>query len=377
MSFIFQSSIHEACAQHTTFESDSFCQDHTDYCRVHERQCVVNKPRSHLDEKHFAGHGISSDSLIISSAGNCCQGWSTEGKRARSAHVSQHAWGCWIAQRKELAMRGQEDMFFQECTPHFAVKSCLVEPLSVSHHVVHMVLGPSKLGWPTSRDRVLSAGLSHETMVWLGPTNPEDVKMEFESTFGKSCQLSGSVFLQEDVSVQDEWCHKRLEKRGFHGCCPDAGQKLYRKILTPGQLQRLEQYQKLKDEHQGMDGTFFCDLDHWPSSPGPDFGPMFPVLLRHGAILELNTGRFAMNMDRFAALGFHVSAKFRPRFEWPLADFVAALPEKGIKELSGNCQSIPAILAWQLYVFCNAARKDPRHVCRSVSTHTDSDSDRD
>ena len=95
---------------------NSFCQDHTDYCRVHEGQCVVNKPRSHLNERHFASHGTSSDSLIVNSAGNCCQGWSTEGKRARTAHFSQHPWGCWIAQRKELALRRQEDMFFQECT---------------------------------------------------------------------------------------------------------------------------------------------------------------------------------------------------------------------------------------------------------------------
>ena len=167
------------------------------------------------------------------------------------------------------------------------------------------------------------------------------------------------------------------QKKGFHGCCQESGHKLFRKVLTPGQLQRLEKYQELKDQHQAMDGTFFCDLDHWPSSPGPDFGPMFPVLLRHGAILELSAGKFAMNMDRFASLGFHVDAKFNPRFTWPLSDFVARLPEKGIKQLSGNCQSIPAILAWQLYVFCNSARKYPRHVCRSVPTDTDSDSNPD
>ena len=333
-----------------------------DYCRFHETMCVVNKPRANLDLVHCSSNGISSKSLIVSNAGNCCQGWSSEGKRARKAHPSQHAWACWVTQRKELALSGEEDMFFQECMPLWDISSCLLQPLESSHHVVHAILGPALLGWPTSRNRVLSAGLSLQSLVWLGPTKPADIADDFAAVFERLTMLTGAVFFQEDDSVRNDWCRGKLAKKHFHGEIP-SGHKLLRKILTPGQQQRLEAYQNLQAEFQALDGTFICDLDHWPNSPGPDHGPMFPVLLRHGTIFDCNTGKFAMNMDRFLSLGFHMSRK-RNRFNWPLSEFVLSLSDKDAEELSGNCQSVPTILAWQLYVFCNTARKEPTHVIR-------------
>ena len=349
-------------------------QEHADFCLKHGTNCVVNRPRTDLNLCNRP-QGIFSGSLIVGNAGNCCQGWSAEGKRARKAHSSQHAWNSWLAQRRELALRSEEDMSFQECTELWDVEGCLVKPLEDSHTVVHTTVGPSTLGWPTSRNRLLSAGLSSNSLVWLGPTGADAVKQDFEAVFARSCMLTGSVFCQEDDAERAEWYERKLKQKCFFGSKLPEGEKLMRKILTPGQLQRLEAYGKLRPEHQALDGTFICDLDHWPNSPGPDFGPMFPVLLRHGTILDMNTGKFAMNLDRFLALGFQMSKTLNHRFEWPLARYVLSASDRELQGLTGNCQSVPAILAWQLYVFCNTARLEPRYVTRQPSPSESQDGD--
>ena len=106
-------------------------QEHADFCLKHGTNCVVNRPRTDLNLCNRP-QGIFSGSLIVGNAGNCCQGWSSEGKRARKAHSSQHAWNSWLAQRRELALRSEEDMFFQECTEVWDVEGCLVKPLEDS-----------------------------------------------------------------------------------------------------------------------------------------------------------------------------------------------------------------------------------------------------
>ena len=324
------------------------------HCLVHQQLCVVNPPRADFDR--WPRKDISSKSLVSSNAGNCCQGWTAEGKRARKAHSSQHALAAWTCQRKELGRRGEEDMFFQECTPLFDIHGCLESPLAETHRLVSVVTGPSMMGWPTSRDRLLSAGLSLKSLVWVGPQDPQEIQAEFEKTFEKRCMLSGSVFFRADEDEVARWCQETLRRKKHFGPMP-TGYKLWRKLFTPGQLQRMEQYRALQSEQAGIDGTFICDLDHWPNSPGPQPGPFFPTLLRHGTIVDMNAEKIAMSSDRFLALGFHIGP-VSSKFQWPLAEYVLSLPDRALKSFSGNCQSLPAILAWQLYVFCNTVKRD-------------------
>ena len=336
-------------------------QDHADWCLVHEQFCVVNRPRSHLNEVA----GFSDECLVIANAGNCCQGWSAEGKRARGSHSSQHALATWVCQRKALAASGEEDMFFQECTPLFDSQSCLAEPLEETHKIIETCVGPSLLGWPTSRDRRLCAGLSLRSLVWVGPEDPDELTRQFEQLFARCCILNGSVFFQEDKQATQDWCLAKLKQRQFFGP-PPSGHRLWRKILPPGQFQRLEAYQARMASGAALDGTYICDLDHWPDSPGPTAGPFFPVLLRHGTIVDLNNMRVAMGKDRFLSLGFHMTTDVSPRFFWPIAPYVLTLPDRHIHSLSGNCQSLPAIMAWQLYVFANTVRREVPHVGRPI-----------
>ena len=96
-------------------------------------------------------------------------------------------------------------------------------------------------------------------------------------------------------------------------------------------------------------GLFFCDLDHWPQSPGPDYGPMMPCLLTHGCILELSRARFVTPSERFLSLGFHAVKHASDRFFWNLGPYVLGQADRYTKSQSGNSQSLPIILAWNLY----------------------------
>ena len=55
--------------------------------------------------------------------------------------------------------------------------------------------------------------------------------------------LTGSVFFQEDDAERAEWYERKLKQKCFFGSKLPEGEKLMRKILTPGQLQRLWQAQ--------------------------------------------------------------------------------------------------------------------------------------
>lgn len=309
----------------------------------------MNKPREWL---------ANPGALVIAHAGNSCQAWSQEGKRARASHESQVPLAAWVASRKHLCQAGQEDMFFEECTPLFDIEECLREPLRGTHRVIKVVTGPRLLGWPTSRERLLSAGLSLRTLVWVGPQTDEEIQEEFERLFARCPRVNGSIFLQEDDAEVQRWLRNQLCKRSYFPETLPEGDRLFEMLLAPGHLQRLEAYRGFCAEHAGLDGTFFCDLDHWPQSPGPDYGPMMPCLLTHGCILELSRARFVTPSERFLSLGFHAVKHASDRFFWDLGPYVLGQADRYTKSQSGNSQSLPIILAWNLYVFCNTVKRE-------------------
>ncbi|CAE7253617.1 unnamed protein product [Symbiodinium sp. CCMP2592] len=323
--------------------------EHRAHCLVHKKNCIVNKPRDTLPNP---------GALVIAHAGNCCQAWSQEGKRARASHESQVPLAAWVASRKHLCQAGEEDMFFEECTPLFDVEECLREPLRDTHRIIKVVTGPRLMGWPTSRERLLSAGLSLRSLVWVGPQTDEGVQDEFERLFARSPRVNGSIFLQEDEADVQRWLRLQLQKRSHYPETMPQGEGLFQMLLAPGHLQRLEAYEAFRAEHAGLDGTFFCDLDHWPHSPGPDYGPMMPCLLTHGSILEMSRARFVTPSERFLSLGFHAVRRATERFCWDLGPYVLGQADRHTKSQSGNSQSLPVILAWNLYVFCNTVKRE-------------------
>ncbi|CAE7394875.1 unnamed protein product [Symbiodinium sp. CCMP2592] len=327
-------------------ESWAIHQDHASLCCQHNRACVVNKPRD-----------ASSLAVAINTAGNECKAWSSEGKQQRHGHESQRALLCWLAQRHWLARTGQESLFFQECTPLFDVQGCLVEPLADSHRMLHVLTGPEDHGWPTARTRRLSCGLSLRELIWVGPDQSE-IQSHFTSIFKRRCELSGKIFFQEPDDNVRVWVDKHRRQKGrVSDDVPLRGEDMWSQVLTPTQMQRVEQYKALQSERAGLlDQAYFADVDHWPGSPGPSSGPYWPTLLTHGTILEFSSGRIATPMERFLSLGFNPFQHLCNEFSWPAAPFVSKVSERQQTSLSGNSQSLPAVMAWYLYVLAHTVR---------------------
>ena len=336
------------------------CEDHATHCLAHQGCCRVNPTRDQLQNPQ---------ALVINSAGSCCQGWSYEGKRDCHAHTSQTTLATWLVQRQVLARRGEESMFFHENTPGFDLEGALAQHVWDTHALLSVCAGPHDLGWPTSRRRRLSCGLSRRELVWVGPQTAEGIQAEFDVLFQRKCLLNGDVFLQAGNAEVHDWAvglsRKRL--RCASDEVPLSGDGLARAVLSCGQLQRLEAYKKRRLSICALDGTCLVDLDHWPDSPGPSAGPHFPSLLRHGCIVNLKQPlRFAQATDRFLSLGFHVSKAASARFRWPLTDEVLSMKDRATKSLSGNCQSLPAVLAWTLYVLCNCIKREQPSLTMAV-----------
>ena len=85
---------------------------------------------------------------------------------------------------------------------------------------------------------------------------------------------------------------------------------------------------------------------------------MMPCLLTHGCILELSRARFVTPSERFLSLGFHAVKHASDRFFWNLGPYVLGQADRYTKSQSGNSQSLPIILAWNLYVFCNTVKRE-------------------
>ena len=169
-------------------------------------------------------------------------------------------------------------MFFQECTPLFPVETVLCDPLEKSHRVVYITSGPRGHGWPCSRERLVSAGLSLQELVWVGPNTTEEIQRQFDCLFAKRCVVSGQLFCQADDASIEEWAKARARKRMRVRSSQDLVGPVWQDVLTPAQLQRINNYRTLQLHRASLDdGCFIVDADHWAHSPGPSSGPHFPT----------------------------------------------------------------------------------------------------
>eukprot|EP00969_Alexandrium_andersonii_P049953 2192571-Alexandrium_andersonii.AAC.1 len=77
-----------------------------------------------------------------------------------------------------------EDGFIQECTPCYPFHEKLVVPLSETHEIRRVVLGPTLLGYPCNRVRSYVIGINKKALLWAGP-DQDDVQSAFEASFAR------------------------------------------------------------------------------------------------------------------------------------------------------------------------------------------------
>ena len=266
-----------------------------------------------------------------------------------------------VAERGQRESGGTEDCFFQECTDHYPAAVKIRAPCSETHRVLIVKTGPEVQGWPTTRPRSFTAGLSKTRLRWLGPESDAEVQADFTKLFARSTELTGDVFgfASEEEILRS--INRRLALRGLPAMSLPLtfNLELLYEILAPGAKQRLEKYIAQLDFLEGIGGAYLCDVEQWPEKGKAAAGPYFPCQLTHGTIVSLSTSRIFLGMEHVAAQGFHVDKEASVTYQSVMKEVLSDLSEKEQKEPSGNAMSLPAWAAWFMYVLSHTERIDP------------------
>lgn len=223
---------------------------------------------------------------------------------------------------------------------------------------------------------IFCVGINKATMAWVGP---EDVEEAFEARFYRSCQLSGDVFLcggEEDTfNMYSEMARKQGNFVSPAVLKDLPKDELLQTILAPGQLRIVGEYEDLKQDRCGLDGSFLADIDHHPDTAAT-CGPYWPCQLTHGTVMSWSghegseLPRIATGLEHLGTQGFHL-------FEATTEDFMMTARAKAFKKLkpaeqkhlSGNGMHLAILLQWLYFILGNVIRRDrPMQILRLASS---------
>ena len=157
-------------------------------------------------------------------------------------------------------------------------------PLAETHEVLSITACPQMLGWPVRRTRVFSAGVNRSSMVWLGPTDPDELQRHFESFFKCTMNVTADCFLvASDSEIHAE--QRRLAKLRGHCVSADSSAVLMPKhqVYAPGQLLRFQGYDEKRPTGSS---TWFADLEQAPGRGASTPGVIIPSMLTHGPYMH-------------------------------------------------------------------------------------------
>jgi len=126
---------------------------------------------------------------------------------------------------------------------------------------------PTIIGYPSKRPRVLSFNLSRATLVWTGPTTPEDIRKDFLSIFERRTVADGDVYLAAaDDLVIDLYRRCLSKKKTYIGTdtpLPFRGRAILQGFLPPGEVVRLLEYEEVFTAKHGAHPTksYIVDLE--------------------------------------------------------------------------------------------------------------------
>ncbi|CAE7578483.1 unnamed protein product [Symbiodinium sp. CCMP2592] len=269
----------------------------------------------------------ASSFLRVNLAGTTCTGWSSAGKGLHFADPSERPHAIWLAERVARAEQGVEDMVISECTPRYPVKEKLAD-LEKTHEIIFLHISPMQLGWPVRQSRVFTCSLNRESMAWVGP-DQSAVADHFLQLFGREIQATADVFLAATDAEVFDFLRERASKRGLQLPEDMSWQDVsMQHVYAPGQLVRLENYEKARQEvlsekhSDGADdaavagdsgpsrdcGAWYADLEQNPGHGASTPGPILPSALTHGTLHSWSANRPMLPMEQYVAHGWNVFA---------------------------------------------------------------------
>lgn len=141
------------------------------------------------------------------------------------------------------------------------------EYLKDTHHTVFVRTSPFELGFPIRRRRTFSAGISRERLVWVGPTDPDEVQRMFDGLFRRTVELTGEAyFLASPEEVRDFALTRAAKRRKpLPENFADSPMEDYLHLLVPsGAAERHLKYSNYVEEYGALNGNFYGDIEQTP-----------------------------------------------------------------------------------------------------------------
>jgi hypothetical protein len=258
-----------------------------------------------------------------------------------------------VSERRARCQNQTEDFFFHENSHLYPIQQRQAIPLQSTHVMKSIKASGIMLGLPYNRPRCLAFGFDARKFVWTGG---EDPQLEFEFIFARSLQLTGDAyFIAPQSEVQAEYS---TIAHGRGHSLPDEYKfddiSVLTKILSPGTMDRLFEWQDKREGLQSPAGVFIADLEHHPDTRGPVAGPVFPTMVTHSTIFSYSERRLHLGIEGFAVHGVHLYPEqcgnsSKCHFEHVLR----RLTRRQQAMLVGNSLLCPLVGAWVFYCLAN------------------------
>jgi hypothetical protein len=197
---------------------EAFPSNATAPCLSHKRRCSVlaepPQPKRRLVGEQPPLTGRSS--LIIHTGSNSCVAWTPVGGRSRSSHDSERTHQIILAERRQRALQGHEDIYIPECVPGYDEMHHF-NTLLDTHDILVLNTSSSFMGWPVKRARKLIACVARSKLRYTGP---EDYQTAFAYFFYQHVQITASDIIAD--SQQDYHTEMKALARSRRCASPQA-----------------------------------------------------------------------------------------------------------------------------------------------------------
>ena len=352
-----------------------FPPDATCHCCIHGGQCPVHpqlgKPNPLSTD--------CEDPVAFNVAGIVCVPWSAEGLFEGTAHETDVFLSIWTAERRALAERSSEHLWFAECTPRFPVKAKLADQLP-DHDVLWLETGPQLFGWPVKRNRLLMTGVNRKQMLYLGPRGAE-LEEDFKRRFYRGMVMAGDVFFNapghEVIAEYVEIARGRKFNVGHDDLEKLDSESVMEMVLPPHGNRKIKAHksrlQEIASDLRPGDAepTYIFDAEQSVTGKGSSVGSEWPSQLTHGSIIHIKSNnymRLAIGMEHFNSMGFTVWPSGRlSKPSSGLMNVLKDLKHRQKKLLAGNAMHLVTQAAWQLYILGHCVRVAAPCVQRPLS----------
>jgi hypothetical protein len=329
-------------------------------CILHRDHCPVTiGPAGHppIDSTNQ-----SSNILKVNIACHTCKGWSGMGGQSRHAHESQLPLAIWGVERSEH----REDVVFTECTEKFDAN---VLDVVTDHKFSRKSLKvcPSSMGWEARRPRSFSCLFNPETMVWVGPTSPQDMHAEFMQLFCKQSCVTSTIFFGKGQDTQEFARYLgQLRSKILPRDLNDFNIP-WQELLTPAVERRLRGYKEKFQTDFGSKGAFVCDLAQNCNSKGDTSGRLLGTLLTQSIPYSLDADMPMSPEARCLAMGVPLPP-FNEHYSCPFQLALKQLAPNTVSKLIGNAVHGHAFLAFMMYMLSNLAKREHMLVGFGISS---------